>query len=206
MSINKTPSREYLNECFSHVDGVLTWKRRPDSHFPQKGARNSAAIANMWNAKHAGKRAGSVLSSKKGKYRIVRLDGAHILEHRVIAVIVGIPVDGVIDHVDGNGLNNHPSNLRSATQQQNCLNRLGWRKRQGRPGVYERQLQDGTPRWIAIYAGRSLGTFSSKQEAESARSAAEDRHRGEFSPNRREHAFGTQRGVEWSETSLGRGA
>lgn len=44
--------KEYLNECFSLVDGVLFWKERPRSHFKTERGFNT------FNAQKVGKVAG----------------------------------------------------------------------------------------------------------------------------------------------------
>lgn len=190
------PSADYLRECFLLVGSSLVWKHRPESHFPAYGKRSSKAIANMWNAKNAGKVAGREMVGKCN-YRQLGLNGARYLEHRIIAAMHGISTDDVIDHIDGNVLNNNPENLRPASHHQNCLNRIGWKSRNERPGVYERKRLDGSVCWIAVYSNKSLGTFDCRDEAIAARISAENSHRGEFSPNYRVHR---------SPTSIGRDA
>lgn len=58
---------------------------------------------------------------KHKKYAARSERGKLIFMHNV----VGNPPDGLeIDHIDNNGLNNTRKNLRSATRQQNCANRI----------------------------------------------------------------------------------
>lgn len=82
---------------------------------------------------------GDLLSNKTGKpirkihrsnhgrvsgYRVI-LNGVGFMAHRVIWAIVNGDTDMVIDHEDGDVLNNRISNLRLATNQQNSANRIG---------------------------------------------------------------------------------
>lgn len=80
----------------------------------------------------------------------------------------------LIDHKDGNGLNNLRRNLRPATHQQNCMNQRPKTGHQYR-GVYRRKKRDGTlaERWTARaaitvggkYVRHELGTFAAIEEA-----------------------------------------
>jgi len=183
MKITPIPEIAYLNDCFSLIGGEIFWKARPVSHFPAKGKRPSLQISNMWNAKFSGKRAGRIMVGRCA-YRQIGLDGIRYLEHRIIAAMSGIPVDRVIDHMDGDSLNNHPSNLRAATHRQNSMNNSGWRSRDSYPGVYLKKTKAGENRWIAIIrlekSGKSCGTYGSYEEAKAARIAAELSLRGEY--------------------------
>ena len=183
MKLNQLPSVSYLNECFTLVDGALYWKDRPVSHFPQKGRIPSEQIAYMWNAKNSGNRAGRVMCGKF-PYRQVGINGKRFLEHRVIAAMSGISTSEVIDHIDGNGLNNNPANLRAVSPQQNSMNNAGWGRKPGYPGVYQVKRQNGAVRWIALLRisgkTRSVGTFVTYEEAKAARVAAEALQRGQY--------------------------
>jgi hypothetical protein len=55
-----------------------------------------------------------------------RVNGAEIGTHRIIRAMVDgvdIPPGLVVDHRDGNPLNNHPDNLRVKTHRENSMHR-----------------------------------------------------------------------------------
>jgi hypothetical protein len=82
-------------------------------------------------------------------------------------VIMSSPVDLEIDHIDGNGLNNQRSNLRTCTRSQNMMNQkprlncsskykgVTWNKRDNR---YQARI-------IINYKNISLGYFKSEKDA-----------------------------------------
>lgn len=98
-----------------------------------------------------------------------------VLMHRVI---MGLPTS-IIDHKDGNGLNNCRDNLREATQAENRRNsKISVKNTSGFKGV----RRSGN-RWHAyIVAGRSifLGSFSAREDAYAAYCAAAKRLHGDF--------------------------
>lgn len=74
------------------------------------------------------------------------------------------PEDGyIVDHIDGNGLNNTRGNIRIGTQSQNCVNR----KRT--PGPYMRGTRPKGNRWQSYIkfngVQRSLGYYDNEQDA-----------------------------------------
>ena len=115
-------------------------------------------------------------------YAVASLEGQSIKMHWLI-----MPLDKpfVVDHADGNGLNNQRSNLRKATPSQNCQNRRKISSKCSSPykGVHLRK-SSGT--WIAsIQAfGKSgriyLGDFKNEKDAAFAYDRAAKQYFGEF--------------------------
>lgn len=111
-------------------------------------------------------------------------DGYYAVDHkgtRMHRVLMGASGDGVIvDHVDGNGLNNCRSNLRLGTQSLNSVNR----KRT--PGPYLRGVRPKKNKWQAYIkvAGkqRSLGYYDTQEEAHAAYLAAAKAEYGDWMP------------------------
>lgn len=90
----------------------------------------------------------------------------------------------LIDHKDGNGLNNRRSNIRYATSTQNSMNRKPHKNNtSGARGIYIRP--EG---WIAMIRKnnklRYIGSFRLKRDAVAARKEAERSMFGEFASNR----------------------
>lgn len=109
------PSIEYLNECFSLINGALYWKQRPLHHF------SSIKSCNIFNGRSAGKVAGHY--NKVHKYLEVRFDNKLYKGHRIIyKMYYGYESDMIIDHIDGDVTNNNPLNLRPASIQENARN------------------------------------------------------------------------------------
>lgn len=151
-----------------YVAGTLTWKFRDPNIWGRE--------ANRFNGKYAGTAAfatidrdgrfvGSIGTKRKRRYYFA---------HRVLwAMFYGEWPKGEIDHIDGNPANNAIGNLRDVTAAENRRNMpLQRNNKSGYPGV--RYCRWG---WQAyICAGRKtrhLGTFKTKEQAISARRAAE---------------------------------
>lgn len=106
----------------------------------------------------------------------------NILLHREI---LPPPPGLVVDHINGNTLDNRRSNLRCITHAQNMAHHHNYhyrRSKTGYIGVYETAngrfnalISDGVPRKL-----RSLGTFDVAEDAARARDAAAYALNGEF--------------------------
>ena len=99
-------------------------------------------------------------------------------------LIVDAPEGLMVDHKDGNGLNNQRSNLRICTHSQNARNQAGNRNR-----MYSRYKgvtwHKGAHKWQAAIRGDNkmdyyLGCFIDEQDAAIAYNTAATRLHGEF--------------------------
>lgn len=99
---------------------------------------------------------------------------------RMHRIIMDCPEDMIVDHINGNGLDNRRSNLRIGTQSLNCVNR----KRT--PGANLRGARKKKNRWqayIKIHGKqKSLGYFSTEIEAHNAYMAAAAKEYGNWMP------------------------
>ena len=106
-----------------------------------------------------------------------------IYMHRVIAARMGLNIDDrVVDHIDGNGLNNQRSNLRVASHSQSmCNTKLRTDSASGYRGV---SLCRRTGRWTAWiefqHKKHWLGRHATPELAANAYRAAARRLHGEF--------------------------
>ena len=166
---------DYIDECFDYNSrsGVLTWRKRPRSHFPTKVG------ATIFNKIYAGKRAGHL---KNNGYRTVCVSGLMIHEHRLIHLwMTGELPKNQIDHIDGNPSNNAWDNLREVDYSDNQKNRkMSINNSSGIMGVHK----DGN-KWRAQIGHRGetycLGSFDNKNDASLAREIAEEIF--DFHPN-----------------------
>jgi hypothetical protein len=125
--------------------------------------------------------------------RNVRIDDVkrRVLMHRYVAERAGLDVSGLIDHRNGNGLDNRVANLRPATVAQNRMNsRPQSRNECGFKGV---RFNKKVGRWVANITvskrQRHLGYFDSPEEAAAAYDFAAMKHFGAFARcNRRPDA------------------
>jgi hypothetical protein len=99
---------------------------------------------------------------------------------RMHHLVMTCPPGKQIDHRDRNALNNQSSNLRVATRNQNCQNRMRPNKT-GYKGV-GRQASGGFTARLSLPDGERvcLGTFPTVEKAALAYNEAATRHFGEF--------------------------
>lgn len=95
------------------------------------------------------------------------------LHHFILGIQKNTLQGKVVDHINGDSLDNRKANLRIITQQENLLN---MKPQDPMKGIRLYYLKDGTPRYRARitynYKTISLGTYSSLEEAQQARKKA----------------------------------
>lgn len=135
------------------------------------------------NGVYAGDRAGTTNIKSGMAYRYIQLNGKRFQAHRLAWLYVhGEWPLGLIDHVNGDGLDNRIVNLRPATASQNMANaRLSNRNSSGEKGV---SWNSRAKKWQAFIGvagkNKNLGQFAVKADAIEAYRSAAQRYFGEF--------------------------
>lgn len=153
---NKTlPSKSELLELFEYDEnaGILFWKRRTFD----------SSLANGWNTKYAGKQVG--VKNSAG-YIVLSINNTRYLAHRIIWKMVNDDEPIVVDHIDGNPLNNSIANLRAADESLSAFNKRLPKKR------LPRGVQPNGARYMARLANTHLGTYATPEEAHAVYCAA----------------------------------
>jgi hypothetical protein len=84
----------------------------------------------------------------------------------------------VVDHIDGNGLNNQRSNLRICTQAENMRNRRGFGRSEFL-GVFFKQGSHSYP-WVATCGSTYIGAYATEIEAAAAYDLCAKQRYGSF--------------------------
>ncbi len=153
--------REWLT--YDPQNGVFEWVASP-------------VRTRRWNMVYAGKLAGG----KTGLgYWHIYIRHVRYLAHRLAWLyMTGAWPEGMLDHVNGDGLDNRWANLRAATRAQNAINTgLRGNNSSGHTGVFF-DPRRGT--WCARVARTHIGTFGTKSEAIAARQQAVVTLHGQF--------------------------
>lgn len=174
---------EIFHECFEYKDGYLFWKHRPLEHF------NSQKAQRISNTRHAPGAPAYSLGGN-GYYTVQFMYKGlpcNFLMHRVIwAMFNGeIPNGFQIDHEDTYPTNCKIGNLRLATHSKNMMNTsMPITNTSGVKGVCKSPTEG---KWMAYLSSNnkqiSLGTHSSKEEAEIVVINARIKLRQEFANN-----------------------
>ena len=153
--------------------GVLTWKRRPASHFA------NARVCKAWHTRYEGKTTG--WRDSLG-YLLINIGGRPQLAHRLGWAILHGEFVPFLDHINGNPSDNRIANLRACTKSQNQHNRgVNKNNTSGFKGVC---WHSGVGRWRAYivinWKQKHLGLFDTPEQAHAAYRAAADLMHGEF--------------------------
>lgn len=186
--MRKLPEAEVLRELITHdpMTGEMWWKPRSAAYFQDTDRFPAQAQANIWNGKNAGKPAFARISAKG--YRVGCIFGKFHLSHRVIWKMVTGNDPEVIDHINGDKLDNRVGNLRSTDAKGNATNQKTYAtNRTGHNGVtvtahgrYKAQIGNGG-------TTEYLGCFGTIEEAVAARADAERRLGYHENHGRNEH-------------------
>lgn len=111
----------------------------------------------------------------------LKLKNKNYFLHRFL---IQAPKGKLVDHIDGNTLNNKKSNLRICSYKENAKNRiLNKNNKSGHKGVYW-DIHITTPKWKAyIYVDKKcyhLGYFNTYEEAVKCREKAEKKYFREY--------------------------
>lgn len=155
---------EYLRSrlAYDSETGKITWLPKPG--------------ADKWNARFAGRQA-FCRKSARGGYLLGKIDNIDLRAHRLaFALFHGAWPVGEVDHINGDVTDNRIVNLRDASPSQNCRNqKMPKNNRSGALGVWfdaRRQKWRAEARHGGV--NHKLGSFLTREDAEIARSAAND--------------------------------
>lgn len=135
----------------------------------------------IWNVRKKCVRMGAKAGSLSGDgYWQVWFRGKNWKLHRLLWIFRNgpIPEGKIIDHINGDKLDNRAENLRLCDHSQNARNRKRPPSKLGVPGV---QFVMGYRAFIKVHGvTKVLGWFDTLEEATAARKAAELKYGGEF--------------------------
>lgn len=166
------PTAEYFRSVLTYNSstGIFVWLKRTERNPEDR----------RWNARYAGKQAGSI--HHEG-YIVLQINHqSYPASHIAWLYMTGSWPKDQIDHINLNRADNHWENLREATQTQNSWNQsIQSNNSSGYTGVY---WVTPNRKWRAegVVNGRRkhLGYFHRFDDAVAARKAFEAQHFGEF--------------------------
>lgn len=176
MANQSLPSIAALRQLLRHdaEAGLLFWREKSEDSIASARQSTRQRIARNWNARYAGKPAFTTVAARG--YFVGTVDLRHYYAHRVIwALHYGEWPHDVIDHINGNPLDNRIANLRCVSQSQNLQNqKLHGRNRTGHHGVWYDKNRDAYQVYITQEGKRlRLGRHKDLDEAIATRKAAE---------------------------------
>lgn len=180
MTKNETALDAGLLSTFLDLDpetGFLYWKARNASRFQDTASLKAEARAKLWNGRYAGARA--FTAKHRGMYFVGAINGVNFFAHRVVfAIHHGHWPQYSIDHIDGNGLNNRPENLRDVSHCENMRNvKMHQDNSTGFIGVsFSKSIQKFEARIHVDGRPRVIGYYETPEAAGDARRAAGASH------------------------------
>lgn len=186
MKAKSLPSLQYLKECFvldAASPSYLKWNPdRPRNHFKNLQAHEA------WKTNFANKYICNETSDKRYYYLHISIinDRAYNLKsHRIVYALYHNTVDfqnKEIDHINGNGKDNNPQNLRLANHHQNQLNRA--KQKNNKLGYKNIRYHESCKKFTVQFGFKGkqiyVGAFATIEEAIKARDAKIKESAGEF--------------------------
>jgi hypothetical protein len=170
MAAKPIPPADYLRQLLEldAATGVLRWRERTPEMFPSGSRCAPEVICKTWNKLHAGKVAG--YSHSRYGHLQVKLPVGKFLAHRLVWIMhFGDQPPEVIDHIDGDGSNNRPTNLRAASYAQNMANR---KKQRSQASSKFKGVRLAPYGWVSRIGHKNerihIGVFSTEEEAAKA--------------------------------------
>ena len=167
MKFRPYPSQEQLREIFTLRDNntqPFLWKIKPSQ---------STKIGDV---------AGSL--NKSDGYYVIKFGGIAYRLHRLVWIYHNgdIPDKMLVDHIDGNPLNNKIENLRLSTNSQNiCNSKIPSTNTSGVKGVHWDKSNNKWRAQMKInHKTKNLGSFDTIEEAETVVIALRNNLHGEF--------------------------
>lgn len=117
--------------------------------------------------------------NKDTQYVMGTVNSRKVFLHRFI---LNASKGQVVDHINGDTLDNRDSNIRICSQADNCRNRIYKTSKGKIPGIYQQYGKNSnwSVRITYNYKDYHVGTFKTYEEAVAARLQAEQEYFGEF--------------------------
>lgn len=150
---------------YDPITGLCAWRNRPIEHF----YRRQDWIT--WNKRMAGKRVGAIANIHGQDVMVFSFGGKNMRLHRAIWAITYDEWPNIIDHINGNPLDNRLENLRNTDLLGNARNQ---RKRDGKGFPSGITMRSGNYR-VRVRArnkNHNIGTFADFEIALEARDFA----------------------------------
>jgi len=163
-------TQEKALDVFEYREGALYWKK----------------VNPQCKVVKVGDEAGMVATLKGDKYRRLFIDGYQYLTHRVIYLMHYGHIPKVLDHIDGNSLNNKIENLRPASLSENAMNAKA--KSTNSSGMKNVYWYEKYKKWLVKITfnkkEKFLGYFEDKELAELVSIEARNKFHGNFACER----------------------
>lgn len=179
MANRQLPTPEVLRQLLRYEadTGKLFWIEKSEESVASERQSTRQRIARNWNARFSGREAFTAIS-KRG-YHVGVLECRRLYAHRVAwAIYYGVWPTDMIDHINGDPLDNRICNLREVSCGENLRNqRLHDRNKTGHHGVWFDKRRNAYQVYITHNGTRiRLGRKRDLQEAIALRRAAEAKY------------------------------